>query len=342
MNTGSLTYTCSPDPGGWGTSWSAFNVANDQVILSHTAFAYGTTYTFTITVASDIAGNALATPISWSFTTIAAASATATGPTGGPTNVVGVTITYTYTGAPTSVNLYYTKSIVSPWTWVLAGNDATVDGSFAYTIIAGSGNYRWYASAVGGGSTESSPPTILMVPESGSYILDLAAPTLTVTNPANSAIGVATTQSVVITFSEAMSTGTVAYTCAPDPGGWIPSWNGPTNTILTLTHTAFAYGTTYTFTVTGGTDVAGNALVAGAIPNPWTFTTLAAASATATGPTGGPTNVAGIAITYTWTGVPTSVNLYYTTNGGTSWTLAGTDATVDGSFAWTVPASGTY
>jgi hypothetical protein len=102
--------------------------------------------------------------------------ATATGPIGGPTNVAAVTLTYGYTGTPTSVNLYYTKSTSSPYTWVLAGNDATVDGSYAYTITAGSGTYGWLASAVGGGSTEPSPPGSTIPPEATSYILDVVAP----------------------------------------------------------------------------------------------------------------------------------------------------------------------
>ncbi len=103
-------------------------------------------------------------------------TATATGPIGGPTNDNTVTLTYTNSGTPTSVNLYYTKSTASPYTWVLAGNDATVDGSYAYTITAGSGTSGWLASAVGGGSTEPSPPGTTIAPEATPYILDVTAP----------------------------------------------------------------------------------------------------------------------------------------------------------------------
>jgi len=102
-------------------------------------------------------------------------TATATGPAGGPTNVAVVTLTYVTTFTPTFVNIYYTKSTSSPYTWVLAGNDTTVDGSFPYTISAGSGTYSWYARAIGGGSTEIAPLTTT-VPEKSSYILDVTAP----------------------------------------------------------------------------------------------------------------------------------------------------------------------
>jgi len=64
--------------------------------------------------------------------------------------------------------------------------------------------------------------------------------------------------------------------------------------------------------------------------------------ATATGPISGLTNVAAVTITYLYYNSPTSVSLYYTTNGGTLWTLAGTDTSVNGNYAWTCPASGTY
>ncbi|MDD4307608.1 MAG: S8 family serine peptidase [Thermoplasmata archaeon] len=100
--------------------------------------------------------------------------ATATGPIGGPYNVVAVTITYTYANSPTSVNLYYTTN--SGTTWTFAGNDADVDGSYDYTIMSGSGSYGWIASAVGSGSDEPSPPATGFVPEAALYILDLAPP----------------------------------------------------------------------------------------------------------------------------------------------------------------------
>jgi hypothetical protein len=267
------------------------------------------------------------------------ATATATGPVGGPTNVGAITLTYTYTGTPTSVNLYYTTN--GGTTWILAGNDATITTGFAYTLTV-SGTYGWLASAVGGSSVELSPPTAGTAPEAASYIFDNVRPTITITSPVNAATGVLTTASVVITFSEAINPASFTYTSTPNPGGWAVVWSG--GNVATLTHTAFAGGTLYTFTVTAANDLAGNLLNAGAVPNPFSFTTATIPTvATATGPIGGPSAVTAITITYTWTGTPTSVNLYYTTNGGTTWTLAGNDATVDGSFAYTIiSGTGTY
>jgi hypothetical protein len=62
----SFGLTLTPDPSGWGTTW---NETGTVVTATHASFAEGTTYTATVT-ARDAAGNALAAPVSWSFTTI--------------------------------------------------------------------------------------------------------------------------------------------------------------------------------------------------------------------------------------------------------------------------------
>lgn len=67
---------------------------------------------------------------------------------------------------------------------------------------------------------------------------------------------------VSIVFSEPMNTGTVTYTCTPDPGGWTESWNTD-DTVLTLSHNDFGYSTTYTVEVTAGEDLDGNPLSSG-------------------------------------------------------------------------------
>jgi uncharacterized repeat protein (TIGR01451 family) len=102
------------------------------------------------------------------------ATASVTGPTG-TSNVASVTITYTWAGTPTSVNLYYTTDTAPPYTWTLMGNEATVDGARSYVITGGSATYGWKASAVGGGSSELSPPSSSDPPEA-TYIYDIVPP----------------------------------------------------------------------------------------------------------------------------------------------------------------------
>ena len=99
-------------------------------------------------------------------------------------------------------------------------------------------------------------------------------PVIVTTTPIDGAVGVLLNADIVITFSEEIDTVTFTYTIAPNPGGWVVSWNGPTNDQVTLSHTDFSEFMAYTFTVTVADDIYGNSLVAGAVPNPWTFETI--------------------------------------------------------------------
>jgi hypothetical protein len=68
MNTSSLVFTCTPDPGGWGAP--VWNANSDQVTCSHSDFEDQTHYTFEITAGEDLGGNSLVgLPYSFSFDT---------------------------------------------------------------------------------------------------------------------------------------------------------------------------------------------------------------------------------------------------------------------------------
>jgi subtilisin family serine protease len=64
---------------------------------------------------------------------------------------------------------------------------------------------------------------------------------------------------------------------------------------------------------------------------------------TVTAPNGGETLTAGTStnITWTWSGSFSTVNIDYSTNGGSTWTAAATGTANDGSQAWTVPSTAT-
>lgn len=113
---------------------------------------------------------------------------------------------------------------------------------------------------------------------------DVTAPTVTLTNPVDLAIGVAINTAVNATFSESMAPltilapGTFTLRVTGPPLG--PALAGavtyaPLTNIATFTPASnLLANTSYTATVTAAaTDLAGNALVAGLVPNPWTFTT---------------------------------------------------------------------
>jgi len=109
--------------------------------------------------------------------------------------------------------------------------------------------------------------------------LDTAPPKVTVENPANLATGVAVNSVVRVTFDKAMDPLTIT-------GLTFTLKNGAASVTGAVTYDALLNvatlkpsvnllpNTTYTATVTtGAKDLAGNALVSGLVPNPWTFTT---------------------------------------------------------------------
>jgi hypothetical protein len=112
---------------------------------------------------------------------------------------------------------------------------------------------------------------------------DVTRPTIIATIPTNLATGVPFSQTVSATFSEAMNPATINATTFTLTGPGITPVAGlvayaAVGNSATFTPTVLLLpATVYTATITtGATDLAGNLLVAGIAPNPWTFTTAAA------------------------------------------------------------------
>jgi hypothetical protein len=107
---------------------------------------------------------------------------------------------------------------------------------------------------------------------------DITAPTVSSTEPANSAVDVALDSNVTATFSEAMDSATLTTTTFTLTGPGLTAVTGVVSyagTTATFNPAANLLGSTlYTATITtGAEDVAGNALAAN---HSWTFTTVEA------------------------------------------------------------------
>ena len=100
-------------------------------------------------------------------------------------------------------------------------------------------------------------------------------PRILATEPLDGAAGVDLYAPVVVTFSNPMNRNTVWWSVLPTPAlPFNASWASG-DTVLTLVHGwPFNRSTTYTVFV-GGWDTGGMQLVAGPVPNPWSFTTAA-------------------------------------------------------------------
>jgi hypothetical protein len=111
--------------------------------------------------------------------------------------------------------------------------------------------------------------------------VDITPPTIISTSPASGVINVATNATVNATFSEAMDPSTISsstFTVVPQSGvtavSGVYAYDLQTNIATFTPSSNLAPSTTYTATITAvASDLAGNALIAGATPNPWSFTT---------------------------------------------------------------------
>ncbi|UCE75211.1 MAG: Ig-like domain-containing protein [Methanomassiliicoccales archaeon] len=145
-----LTFTCSPDPGGWTINW---NTSSEKVTFQHsTDLAEGIKITFEVTEAKDLAGNSLVDdviPNPWSFTTkdITPPQVSITDPLNMATSVpidTEITITFSEEMDRSSVEeaIETALSYDAP-TW--SGNTITLtltdllDFSTEYTVTIGTG-----------------------------------------------------------------------------------------------------------------------------------------------------------------------------------------------------------
>ena len=259
-----------------------------------------TTYVATITTGTrDLAGNALVSNYVWSFTTGAAPDTTpptvvavvpVNGATGVPFNQA-IAATFSEALDPTTISsttFTITGAGASPVaglvTYVVAGSVATFTPSadlaplstYVATITTGTrdlagnalvSNYVW--SFTTGAAPDTTPPTVIAAA------------------PANGATGVPFNQAITATFSEAMDPTTLNNTSFTLTGAGASSVTGLVTygaiaNTATLTPSApLAPLTTYVATITNAaTDLAGNGLGAGAVSNPWSFTTGAAPDTT--------------------------------------------------------------
>ncbi len=103
---------------------------------------------------------------------------------------------------------------------------------------------------------------------------DTTPPTVTAETPAPNATGVSTTTTVTATFSEPVQPSTISFVLKDSSNNTVAStvsYNSSTNTATLTPNAALANAATYTATVSGAKDLAGNAMTS---PVTWSFTTV--------------------------------------------------------------------
>jgi methionine-rich copper-binding protein CopC len=265
--TGTVTYT--------GTQASFVSSGN---LLPNTV------YTGTITTgAKDVAGNAMASNYTFSFTTTSAPditppTITSTDPSNSAT---GVAITKV-------VNVIFSKALnattVTSSTFTLKQGSTTVAGNVTFSgstaSFTPSASFAYNTTYTGtlttgikdvAGNALASNYTFSFTTGAAP---DLTPPTVVSTNPASNATGVATSQVVGITFSEAMTASSITTSTFTLKNGSTAvagtvNYSGTTATFTPSA--ALAAGTVYTASMsTGAKDVAGNMMMSAMT---WNFTT---------------------------------------------------------------------
>jgi hypothetical protein len=262
--------------------------------------APSTLYTATITTgAASPTGTHLASNFVWSFTTGTIPVVTSTNPLNGAVTV--------------PINQKITAAFNQPM------NSATVIAPGAFSVaVAGLGGavVPGTVTYVAATSTATFAPTANLLPSTqytatintsaqsaagnalaSNYVwsfttgttANLTPPTVIVTIPASGATGVPTNEKVSATFSEVMdsatitASGTFTLAVAGVGGAVVPGTVSYAGSIATFAPTsALAANTQFTATITNAAkDLSGNSLAAGAVPNPWSFTTGAGPNITA-------------------------------------------------------------
>ncbi|TLZ50665.1 MAG: hypothetical protein E6K18_06835 [Methanobacteriota archaeon] len=247
--------------------------------------------------------------------------------------------------------LYYsTTGPAGPWTIITSGSFANSPNPFfTWTVpcVDSSNAYvRVFALDANSGAGQDL--------SDAAFTIDCTRPSLTATVPPNGQNNVGVNTNIVLTFSEAMSTAATAgaVNVGPAIGGRVDSWNGPTNTILTITHAAFSGATMYTVTVScAALDVSNPGNQLAGCTRTFTFNTTnanAAPSVALASPAGGEDWSGGSSHTVTYTltdpdSNPLTVDIEWSSNGGGSWNavqmgLSQAPSATPYNYAWTVPS----
>jgi parallel beta-helix repeat protein len=275
MDPASVTYVCTPDPFEWTVVW---NGNNTEVTFSHNDFDNQASYTFQILTAKDVAGLDLIpgpVPNPWTFTTadVIGPEIVATTPADGSQNVSATIDIVVSFNEELDVGTVTYSCDPDPLGWSVVWSNMNKTATFSHNEFAERTLYTYQITGAKDLSGNGLISSAVSNPFSFSTIGDYQGPQIILTSPADTEAFVQLDADVEVTFSEAIDTSSITFTCSPDPGGWSPSWtNG--DTIVTYSHNSFDEGTTYSFGINSARDVAGNNLVPGALPNPFTFVTI--------------------------------------------------------------------
>lgn len=250
--------------------------------------APGSTFTATMAGAKDMAGTALANNFVWTFTTGSSQDTTApvvssTAPAGGATAVgTNSGVTATFSKAMSSSTLTTASFTVTANGQPVAGSVTYSGNTASFHPAAALAVNTVFTATIATGAKDLAGNSLAAI-YAWSFTTGAAAdttpPTVTSTNPASNAVGVAATASISATFSKSMAPLTISNTSftVSGPGGAAVSGSvtfDPQTRVATFQPaSSFAANTVFTAKVAGGAsgvaDLASNVLVS---DFNWSFT----------------------------------------------------------------------
>jgi hypothetical protein len=288
-----------------------------------------TTYTATVTTGvKDTFGNAMTSPVNWTFSTadVTAPTAAVTAPSNGQTNVpTNTTITVTFSepmdpatvsGAITLKNTNTSAAVAG----TVAYTAGTTVATFTPTVALANGTNYTVTVATSAKDVSGNPLAAQVVSTfTTAPAPDTTAPTVVSTTPDPPPATPPTTTTVTATFSEPMdpltitsSTFTLKTTVGSNPVAGTVAYNQATNTATFTPSAPLANNTEYTATITtGAKDLAGNPLAANKVFGFKTIQDTTAPTVNSTTPTNGATNIAvgsDITVTFSEAMDPTTIN----------------------------------
>jgi hypothetical protein len=263
---------------------AACNIATFAPTSNLTA---STTFTATITTgAKDPAGNSMASPFVWSFTTgtttdVTAPTVSSTNPANAATGVtLSQRIAATFSEVMDSSSITTTTFTLKQGTTAVAGTLSYAGRTATFTPTANLAASTLYTSTITTGATDLAGNPLgsnfawTFTTGTGS---NASAPTVTSTVPAASAAGVGINQTINATFSTGMDPSTIntgTFTVAGPgvtPVTGTVTYNATSNVATFTPTSSLTSSATFTATVTtGAKDLSGNPLAANKV---WTFTT---------------------------------------------------------------------
>jgi len=286
INTSTFTVT---GPSGVPVTGTVMYSGTTATFTPATPLASSAVYTATITAgAKDPAGNGLAANFAWTFTTGTPPVVISTNPLNGAINVpINQKVTATFSEAMNSA----TVMAAATFTVAVASGGAGVPGTVTYVAATNTATFAPTANLLPStqytATIHTSAQSAAGSALAGNYVwsfttgktADATPPTVIITIPASGATSVPTNQKINATFSKVMDPATITasgtFTVAAVGGAAVPGTVSYAGSIATFTPTAnLAPNTQFTATITNAAkDLSGNALVSGAVPNPWSFTT---------------------------------------------------------------------